>query len=402
MTSIHPEAELDLRSPDVASQEARRELVDGKRLRFFQYMRAFTGRVLSVFEWLFGLVSLVLGLAILAPIPIIQFLSLGYLLEASGRAAESGRIRDFFVGIRKSARVGSILLGTWLVLLPVRLAVDLARDASIIDPGGETASRWRIGSLVLFTIAVIHIAWAWYRGGRLRSFLWPAPLRFVRQIRQGGWFNDAQERFFRFLGSLRCWHYWWLGFRGFLGTTLWLVVPVSLMVMATRLSDGPSLLVTLLGAALLCVAVAYLPFQQTEFGRTRQLRSFFSLRTARDGFRRAPIFYWVALLTTLLFALPLYLLKAELIPREATWLPSIVFVAFALPARLITGWAVGIARRREKPRHALFRWPARFAIVPVVTLYVLIVYITRYTSWYGSYSLFEQHAFLLPVPFFGL
>src|SRR5205809_278239 len=48
-------------------------------------------------EWLFGLASLLACLAVLAAIPIVNFLSLGYLLEASGRVAKSGRLRDGFI-----------------------------------------------------------------------------------------------------------------------------------------------------------------------------------------------------------------------------------------------------------------------------------------------------------------
>ena len=40
---------------------------------------------------------------------------------------------------------------------------------------------------------------------------------------------------------------------------------------------------------------------------------------------------------TLTLAIPLYLLKAELIPREVAWLPSLVFVTFMFPARLAVG-----------------------------------------------------------------
>ena len=50
----------------------------------------------------------------LAAIPIVQFLSLGYLLEAGGRIARTGRFRDGFIGVRTAARVGSIVLGTWI------------------------------------------------------------------------------------------------------------------------------------------------------------------------------------------------------------------------------------------------------------------------------------------------
>src|SRR5262245_52943118 len=51
-------------------------------------------------EWLFGAASLTVGLAFLAAIPVAQFLTLGYLLEAAGRVGRSGRLRDGFPGVR--------------------------------------------------------------------------------------------------------------------------------------------------------------------------------------------------------------------------------------------------------------------------------------------------------------
>src|SRR5262245_49199645 len=62
-------------------------------------------------EWLFGLASLIGCLAVLAAIPLLNFLSLGYLLEASGRVASSGRLRDGFIDIDKFARIGSLVAG---------------------------------------------------------------------------------------------------------------------------------------------------------------------------------------------------------------------------------------------------------------------------------------------------
>ena len=125
----------------------------------------------------------------------------------------------------------------------------------------------------------------------------------------------------------------------------------------------------------------------------------FELRAVRAMFCRAPVAFWFALFVTLLSAIPLYLLKIELTPREVTWLPSLMFVAFIFPARLLTGWAVGRANRRSTPRHFIFRWLSRLAALPVVGAYALIVYFTQYLSWYGPASLLEQHAFLVPVPF---
>ena len=46
--------------------------------------------VASGSEWLFGVLSLLLGLSMLAALPVLQLLSLGYLLESSGRVARTG------------------------------------------------------------------------------------------------------------------------------------------------------------------------------------------------------------------------------------------------------------------------------------------------------------------------
>ena len=42
--------------------------------------------------------TLIVALAVLAVLPIMQFLSLGYLLEAGGRVARTGRLREGFIG----------------------------------------------------------------------------------------------------------------------------------------------------------------------------------------------------------------------------------------------------------------------------------------------------------------
>ena len=36
-----------------------------------------------------------------------------------------------------------------------------------------------------------------------------------------------------------------------------------------------------------------------------------------------------------------------------------------------------------------------------VLVYGFFVWLSQYLSWYGVASLYEQHAFLLPVPFMG-
>ena len=120
------------------------------------------------------------------------------------------------------------------------------------------------------------------------------------------------------------------------------------------------------------------------------------------SFRRAPWAFAFALLVLVVASVPLYLLKIEMIPREAAWLPSLVFVIFLAPAHLLVGWAYARSWRRYRPRHWLVRALGRLAIIPVTLFYVLVVVLAQYTSWGGVWSLFEQHAFMLPVPFLNM
>jgi hypothetical protein len=289
---------------------------------------------------------------------------------------------------------------------------------------------------------------AWYSGGRLRHFFWPflAPFQLSARLLFGGiigpvlrplvtwlspklaedlyverplsaWFppailwaglwrghmyRESRDAVWDFVQSLRLPQYFWLGLRGFAGAMAWLIVP-SLMLIAGTSGGGPAtILIGYLGALGLAAVILHLPFLQTHFACQNRFTAMFELGQIRAMFRRAPIAWWLALTVTLLFALPLYLLKIEPPPRELWWTLTLFFIVFIYPARLLTGWAVGRAMKREKPRFFLFRWMARLAVVPVVLYYLFILFFTQYTSFLGPASLLEQHAFLLPVPFLGM
>lgn len=363
------------------------------------FLRA-TGRLIaSVTQWLFGAASLVGGLAILAAIPIVQFLTLGYLLEAGGRVARTGRLRDGFIGVRKAARVGSIFLGTYLMLLPMWLLSSAATSAELIDPSGPVAQQWQTGMTILTVLMGLHIAAACARGGKLRYFLWPFNVVWLaKRVLRGGYYTEPRDAVWDFVVSLRLPYYFWLGFRGFVGAFVWLAIPVTLLLIGRQ---AP--IVGFLGGLVMAIVVLYLPFLQIHFARTGRLRSMFEVRTVREQYQRAPVAFAFWFLITLAFAIPLYLLKIEMIPREAAWLPSVVFIAFIFPARLMTGWAVARADKSLGPRFFLFRWTGRPIMFAVALFYVLIVFFTQFTSWNGIGSLYlEQHVFQLPVPFMNL
>lgn len=353
----------------------------------------------STIEWIFGVMTLIAGLGFLAVIPVAGFLSLGYLLEVGGRVARTGKLRHGFIGIRKAARVGGILVGGGLAFLPLWLVSSLAESAQLIDPAGPVARRWALAWTILAVATALHIVMACSRGGKLRHFLWPFtnPIWFIKRLIRGGYYAEARDAVWDFVASLRLPYYFWLGLRGCAGTVPWLAVPVALLMVGRR---AP--VVGFLGGLVLGVVLLYLPFLQMRFASENRFRALFEVRAVRQRFRRAPWAFAFAFLITLAFAIPLYLLKIEMIPREVGLLFSLVFIVFIWPARLLTGWAYGRAGRRDLPRHWFFRWTARLGMLPIAFFYVLIVYFTQFTSWNGLWSLMEQHAFLLPVPFVGM
>lgn len=356
----------------------------------------------SALNWLFGLAALIALLAVCSVIPVLNFLSLGYLLHVSGTIARTGRFRDGFIGVRKAAVLGSIAAGTWLVLWPARLVSGFWKDAEIIASGSVISKAWYFGLISVIAITLAHIAWACVRGGKLRHFLWPQPLRLLRWLKAPGKFTHSQIHVTDYILSLRLPFYFWLGLRGFIGALAWLIIPVGILLVATRVPLGGSIVLSLIGGILLLLVAIHLPFLQAHFAQTDRFSAMFELRQVRRLFLRAPLAFWFALLITLLFAVPLYLLKIELTPRELAWLPSLLFVIFIFPARILTGWAMSRALRKEQPRHWFPRWLARLGIVPIGLAYVLVVYLTPYLSWNGALSLLEQHAFLVPAPLMAL
>lgn len=356
----------------------------------------------SAIEWLFGCVCVLVGLAFLSAVPVAQFLCLGYLLEAGARVAKTGRFRDGFIGVRTAARLGGMVLACWLFLVPVRFVSDLAYTATLVDPTGQSARGWRTGLFALMLVTLVHLIAACARGGRLRYFLWPFNFVWlIRRILRGGYYAEARDAVWDRVVSLRLPYYFWLGVRGFVAAFAWLAVPVTLLAIS-RAGTPVGGLLGFLGAFLLAVVLLYLPFLQLRVATENRLSAAWEVGAVRRAYRRAPWAFVVALFVTLLFALPLYLLKIEAAPREAAWLPGLVFMLFIFPARLLTGWAMARAACRETPRHFVFRWTGRLPMLPVAAMYVLIVFFSQYTSWNGVWSLYEQHAFLVPVPFLVL
>jgi hypothetical protein len=380
--------------------------------------------VVWLVEWPFGVITLVVGLATFAALPLLGFLSLGYLLEAGGRIARTDTQRQRYlqsrkrnwlvrlllggglalgqglIGVRKAARVGGLVLGVGLMLLPLRLLSSLYVSAEIIEPGGAISRGWKAALLIITVPAGLHIALALARGGRLRYFFWPFNVVWLaRRLFRGGYYAEARDAVWDFVISLRLPYYWWLGFRGFVTGLVWLAVPVTMLALARKVPP-----LGFVGGVWFAMVLVCLPFLQMRLAAENRLRGGFELGAVLSRFSRAPWAFALALFATLLFSLPLYLLKIEAPRREDVWvwaLLSLFFIVFIYPTRLLAGWACGRSGRRAGPCHWFFAATGLVAMLPTAGFYVLLVALTQYTSWEGSASLYEQHAFLLPVPFMG-
>src|SRR5487761_1320129 len=163
--------------------------------------------VISATDWLFGAAALIVGLSFLSTYPLFQMLRLGYLLEASGRIARTGRLRDGFVGVRKASRLGSIVFGTWLVLLPLRFVSTMAMSANLIQSDSRAARGWSAALVALTALTVAHIVGACWRGGRLRHFLWPRPVRLFKSLFRKGAYTETRDAVLQFVAGLRLQHY---------------------------------------------------------------------------------------------------------------------------------------------------------------------------------------------------
>ncbi|MGQ0634435.1 MAG: hypothetical protein ACT4QC_07490 [Planctomycetaceae bacterium] len=352
------------------------------------------------FRTLFGVASLILILAVVAAIPIVNFLALGYLLEVEGRVARSGRLRDAFPLVDLAPKLGSIALGVVLWLVPLRFLALAAADARLIEPGSRSDFGLHLLVRVAAGLITVHLCLALARGGSLSCFF--RPLKNARWLlarwREGNYWMQAESTVREFIAGLRLRHHFSLGLRGYLGAMAWLVIPTALFA-ATNKTEGVPIILTLLGGVLLMVVLSWVPFLQAHFAAQNRWGAMFELRKVRQLYRNAPFSWLVTMLVTLTLALPLYLFKIVLPPADAMWLVTIVFIISIYPAKVLTGWAYHRAVARERRAWVGLRWLSRLVLLPLLALFVFLLFFTQFIGEHGKGVLFEHHVFLLPAPF---
>lgn len=380
--------------------------------------RAARGMVSAL--WKLWCVSwLVVLLAVVTAIPVLQLIVLGYFFLVAGRLTLGGRVRQSLPGVAAAGKIGVIAATLGLASLPIRMLVHWESLVAIIEPSSRTAATLRVAAITVSMVATIYLWWAWVRGAQLRHFLWPEPARFFREAWRPAVWSNVADRVWCFFVSLKLPMLFWLGLRGAVGTLVWLL-PAMVIMVVTRDGQRPvAAIVGVLALLVLGYVLLTLPMLQAHFAAENDLRALFHWRRVRRDISFAPWSYAGAmLLTFVVLPLPLYLLKVEATPQEIAWLPCLIFVAFMLPSRIASGLALRRCRRlraltemgfvsdvgRWRSRwNWLSRWSVRLIVVPaIVLIYLLVLGASQYTSWDGVDTWVRQHALLVPVPFVGL
>jgi hypothetical protein len=348
-----------------------------------------------------GLVSLVVLLAIVAAIPVVNLVALGYMLEAEGRVVRSGRLRDAVPFAGALPRLGAIVLGCWVWLLVVRLVTQAAADATLVDPGGPVAVRWQRAQAAVTVAVGLHLVAAISAGGGLVAFFRPIRnlRRLVAAVRAGSAWHTAADALQQVVDAVAPGRLFWLGFRGFAGGFAWLVLPTALFAALRDTTRPIGVLAMLVGGALLAVVLSWLPFLQARFAAEGRMRAFREVAAVRDLWRRGPVAMLLALAVLYALSLPLYLFKVLAAPRDAVLFLTPIFILTIYPARLAVAKATHWAASRPRQRWLPIRLVAAALLLPLLAAYLFLLFFTPAIDALGRRVLFDHHAILLPTPF---
>lgn len=348
--------------------------------------------------WSYG--CLVVLLTIAASLPLIQFATLGYMVECAGRVSHNRPWKECFPGASIARRLIPALGIIGLSWLPVWYAADLAYSSELINPGSEQGGWLRALARLISIIWILWIGWAVFRGARVRDFVWPAPVLFLTTIWRPSTWKQAEERFWSLIAALKPIPLFWSGVQVSFGAVTLLMLPGGLMILGLSANGPGAGLAGLLGAIGMAWILTLLPSLQANYAETKRFSALFQIGEARKSFQFVPWSTLVAVICLYLAATPLYLLRIEIVPAELHWILTFFFVFFMFPSRLTVAWAWRRYRSATKRTFWLWRYIAWILLLSVVAAYISVLYIARFTSWEGAAIFLLQHAFLPPVPFF--
>ncbi len=276
-----------------------------------------------------------------------------------------------------------------MFLLPIWLLSTLAAAHGVIAQSSPTAPNPQRTALVVVQVLIfVHVTLAIACGGTIGCFLRPfRNLRRLRQgIRDGSWTNAVNR-----------WTAWLLDV---FQPLTWLFLPTALLAVSTRPHEDPGgpALISLLGGILLIPVASWLPLLQAHQAVTGRFRDIFDVRTVRQVIHRVPVHWAIATILLYAAAVPLYLTKIRLIDAGALWLLTPLFVVLIYPSRIMFGWVYARGIRRSEAASRLIRWPVALLMIPALAAYAGILFLTPLISEAGRAAIFENHAFLLPIP----
>jgi hypothetical protein len=350
-----------------------------------------------------GTVTLLAVLTILSILPLLNFLALGYLLEAERRVAASGKLRHGVPLLPAARRIGSIAIGTLICLAPVMLLSEFVSEARLIAPTGTATMVWTAALGILSIIAGTHLVLALLRGGNLIYFARPLNnLRWIRKNYQAGdcWSHIDRE-WSVLLAVLRPIHHFRLGLGGFLGTWVWLVLPTALFGAGWYSGSTWYKVLTLASGACLIPVLAWAPFLQVRMAVEDRWTAIFEVRAIRKLFRHAPLSWLFAIALLYALSIPLFLYSLHLRLRvpfhlEIWWDLALVSIVCTLPARIALGWAYHRATLK-RPASGWWVGTIRVLLGGALGLYVWLLFYAPATHEFRPWQL-QYHALVLPVP----
>ena len=357
-----------------------------------------------LFHLLLGVGFLLPLLAGLAAIPGLSLLALGVMLAAQAQVARNGRLRDGFPLLPVSTRIGTIGLMVLLFLVPIVMVSSVAGGQRVVSQlSGVPSSGLTTVTLVLQIAVFAHLLLAIANGGSFACFL--RPIRNIQQLRarvRSREFAPAVNLWTDRLAAIaQPWHHFVLAIKAVGGALCWLAIPTVLLGMSsTSPHESPGLpaFLSFVGGALMIPVAAWLPLLQVHQATTGRFKAIFEVRVVREIICRVPVRWAIATVLLYALAIPLYLSKVVLPPADAYWVFTPLFILVIYPTRLLIGWVYGTGMKKKHRAGRLVRWPAKVFMVPLLGLYSLILFAVPLISEAGPKAMFENHAFLLPVP----
>jgi hypothetical protein len=346
----------------------------------------------------------VLVLAIVAAIPGLNLLTLGYLLDPQRRVATSGRLRDGFPLLVLAPRLGTVCFFTLLFMIPIRLFATRVSDAAVLlGPEHPRVQGMLVFLRIVQTMAGVHILLAIARGGRWSCFLRPFKnviwcwRRMATREGRSAWDADIQQ----IIDVVRPVRHFVIGLKAFLGSIVWLLIPTGLLVSyAAPDRDEPLFgLLAFLGGVLMIPVAAWLPLLQVHQAVTGRFRSIFEVRAARSAINGAPLKWVIASILLYALTLPLYLAKIQLPPDDALLLATPFFILLIYPGRLLIAWTYASGMHQPRPVVWPLRWSLKLLMIPVLGSYAGFLFLTPFVSELGRTAPLENQAFLSPVPY---